>query len=343
MMHFFQSIARSTGRARKLGTGAILLAALLTAGCSGGGDADTGPKSVTLKLGHVLDPSHPVQAAMEQMAKRAAELTGDRLKIDLYPSGTLGSERELVESLQLGTVDIAKVSCAQAEAFVPIHGVFSLPYIFRDEAHFWNTLEGPIGEEMLRAGEDVGLTGLCFYDSGSRSFYGKKPINSPEDLVGLKIRVMQGKTVLDTIRALGGSPTPIPWGELYGALQSGVVDAAENNPPSLYTSAHFEVCKFYSLNEHMMIPDIVLASKATMDRLDPDLRAALLQAAHESVAFEREVWKTFTEESLQKLQEAGVTIIHPDKAPFRAKVEGMYAEYDGTPIGDLLARIREVQ
>jgi tripartite ATP-independent transporter DctP family solute receptor len=200
-----------------------------------------------LKLAHGLPTDHPVHLAMVFMADRAEELSEGKLTVEVYPAGQLGSEQQCVELLQIGSLAITKVSAAAMESFAEAYKVFGLPYVFRSKEHTNKVLDGEIGRELLVSTEDKWIHGLCYYDAGSRSFYTKdRPINHPDDLSGLKIRVMQSITAVEMMRALGGSATPITWGELYTALQSGVVDGAENNPPSLYTSRHYEVCKYYS-------------------------------------------------------------------------------------------------
>ncbi|UCD39304.1 MAG: TRAP transporter substrate-binding protein, partial [Fidelibacterota bacterium] len=221
-----------------------------------------------LKLAHVLDTSHPVHKGMVYMAGKVAEKSGGRMRVDIYPSGQLGAERDLIELLQIGSLAMTKVSTAPLEAFVPEMKIFGIPYIFRDDDHRWEVLSGEIGRRLLLAGEDYFLRGLCYYDAGSRSFYTKeRPINTPADLQGLKIRVMKSITSVKMVQALGGSATPIPWGELYTSLQQGVVDGAENNPPSFYLSRHYEVCKYYSLDEHTAVPDILLMSTVVWNKL----------------------------------------------------------------------------
>ncbi len=299
---------------------------------------------IILKLAHGLDQKHPVHIAMEYMAKRLAELSGGTVELQIYPNGQLGTETANIEQLQRGALAMAKTSTAPLESFVPQMAVFGLPYIFRNEKHYWDVLNGPIGKELLHAGSKVGLYGLCYYDSGSRSFYTiKKPILKPSDLIGMKIRVMKSKTAMDMVAALGGSPTPVPWSELYTALQQGMVDGAENNPPSFYTSRHFEVCKYYSLDEHTMIPDILMMSKKVWDKLPEKVQKWVQQAADESSVYERKLWKKKTAEALAAVQNYGVKIYHPNKQLFIDKVKPMYKKYDGTVVGDLLKRIRNVK
>ena len=233
----------------------ILVALILFAGCG------RTSKVKVLKLGHGLDVTHPVHRAMVYMGKLLEEKSHGTLKLEIYPSGQLGQERECLELLQIGSLAMTKVSASVMENFAPDYQVLGLPYLFRDKDEAFDILNGPIGEQLLSEGKKYWLLGLTFYDAGSRSFYTKdKPIYKPEDLKGLKIRVQPSPTAMHLVSALGGSPTPIPWGELYTALQQGVVDGAENNPPSFYLSHHYEVCKYYSLNEHTIIPDVLLIS-----------------------------------------------------------------------------------
>jgi tripartite ATP-independent transporter DctP family solute receptor len=295
---------------------------------------------VVLKLAHALDPSHSVHKAMVYMAERLDEYSGGTMRIDIYPSGQLGGERESVELLQIGSLAMTKVSTAPLEAFVPTMKIFSIPYLFRDREHYFRVLDSAIGKSLLESTEVARVRGLGYYDSGSRSFYTKdKPILSPADLKGMKIRVMKSQTAVKMVTALGGSPTPISWGELYTALQQGVVDGAENNPPSFYLSGHYETTKYLSLDEHTAVPDILLISSRVWQSLTEQQQQWLQAAVDDSVAYQRKLWQESTEESLAAVKAAGIEIFHPDKAPFMAAVAGMKASYDGTEIGDLIHAI----
>jgi tripartite ATP-independent transporter DctP family solute receptor len=298
-----------------------------------------------IKLGHGLDPAHPVHLAMEFLTERVAEKSKGRMRIDVYPSEQLGSERECLELLQIGSLGMTKVSCSVIEGFVPEMSVLSLPYLFRDEAHRFRVLGGEIGRELLLAGEKYWLRGLCYYDAGTRSFYTvDRPILEPEDLAGLKIRTQESPTSMRMVQALGGSATPIAWGELYSALQQGVVDGAENNPPSFHLSRHYEVCKHYSLDEHTGVPDVLVISTKIWKDLSPEFQRLLQEAADESEVYQRKLWKEATERALEVVQEAGVTIYHPDKSPFMAGVESIYEEYKSQPrLYDLIRRIRNTK
>ena len=299
---------------------------LLNTGC----EADK--KIKIIKLAHGLDPMHPVHKAMEFLAERVLEKSGGRMKIDIYPSEQLGSERECLELLQIGSLGMTKVSCSVLEGFVPAMSVLSLPYIFRDEEHRFKVLEGEVGRKLLLEGEKYWLRGLCYYDAGSRSFYTKdKPILSPSDLAGIKIRTQESPTSMKMVRVLGGSPTPIAWGELYSALQQGVVDGAENNPPSFHLSRHYEVCKFYSLDEHTGVPDVLIISTKTWSELSPEFQKLLQEAAYESEQYQKILWKKATQIAFEQVQKAGVKIYYPDKKLFAAKVKPIYEEYKAKP------------
>ena len=250
-----------------------------------------------------------------------------------------------MELLLIGSLAITKVSAAVMESFTEDFKVLGLPYIFRSKEHSFKVLDGEIGDELLLSTEPFWIRGLCFYDAGSRSFYTiDTPINHPDDLKGLKIRVMKSITAMEMVKAQGGSPTPISWGELYTALQSGVVDGAENNPPSFYTSHHYEVCKYYCLNEHTMVPDVLIISQKVWVKLSEQEKLWLQQAADESVPVQRKLWAESEKKSLEIVKEAGVTIIYPDKEPFSDKVTELLESYrENEKLYDLISRIREVK
>ncbi|UCF66006.1 MAG: TRAP transporter substrate-binding protein [bacterium] len=297
-----------------------------------------------LKLAHVLDINHPVHKGMVYMAKKVSETSSGKMRVDIYPGGQLGAERDLIELLQIGSLAMTKVSTAPLEAFVPEMKIFGIPYVFRDDEHRWRVLNGEIGKKLLLSGEKYFLRGMCYYDAGSRSFYTKdKPIRSPSELRGLKIRVMKSITSVEMVQSLGGSATPIPWGELYTALQQGVVDGAENNPPSFYLSRHYEVCKYYSLDEHTSVPDILLMSTVVWNSLSAQEQEWLQTAVDQSVEYQKILWKESSDEALREVQKAGVEIIHPDKTPFRASVREMHESYRGTSIYDLIKEIENIQ
>ncbi|MEM0962919.1 MAG: TRAP transporter substrate-binding protein, partial [Bacteroidota bacterium] len=250
---------------RVLGSLLVLLATA-GAGCASG-PANAGDARV-LRLGHGLSLDHPVHLAMEAMAAHVDSASGGSLQIAVYPSGQLGSERECLELLQIGSLAMTKVSSSVLEGFAPEFSVFSLPYLFRDEAHRLAVFDSEVGRSLLDATEPYRFRGLTYYDAGARSYYTvERPVRTPEDLTGLKIRVQESPTSMRMVREMGGSPTPISWGELYTALQQGVVDGAENNPPSFFLSRHYEVAPYYVLNEHTAVPDVLVVGTPVWETL----------------------------------------------------------------------------
>jgi len=318
---------------------ALLFASMLTLACAG---AD---RVRVIKLAHGLPTSHPVHEAMVFLADRAAERSGGTIRIDVHPAEQLGTERECLELLQIGAVGMTKVSASVLENFVPRYAVFSLPYLFRDEAHRQKVFHSDIGRQVLSSGQDQGLRGLTFYDAGSRSFYTKdKPILSPEDLGGLKIRTQESSLAIGMVQALGGAATPIAWGELYTSLQQGVVDGAENNPPSFYLSGHYEVARYYSLDEHTATPDVLLVSADLWAQLTPEERTILSDAADASAELQLRLWREATQEALDAVRDAGVEIVSPDKTPFVDAVDIIYRPYRRDPeLNALINSIRDIE
>jgi len=318
----------------------LIFAALLT--LLGGCDQQSDVKVLT--LAHSLDPGHTVHRAMVYMDERLDEYSGGQMRIEIYAGGQLGSERETLELLQIGSLAMTKVSASPLEGFVPALKLFSLPYIFKDRDHHLRVLDSEIGQQLLDSLHVARLQGLGYYDAGSRSFYtNDKPINTPADLVGMKIRVMKSQTSVQMVAELGGSPTPISLGEIYTALQQGVVDGAENNPPTFHRLRHYEAAKYFSLDEHTFVPDVLLMSKRIWDGLSSREQKWLTKAVRDSVEHQRDLWQADTELSLAAVAAAGVTITYPDKAPFRAAVESMKTGYEGTETGMILDAIRQME
>lgn len=317
----------------------VLIYSFILLGCYGS------DKVKVLKLAHVLDPTHPVHKGMEFLATKVNEFSHGQMRIDIYPSGQLGSEREYIESLQIGSLDMTKVSSAVLENFVPSMAVFSLPYVFSGDEHRWKVYSGSIGKKMLLEGESVWLHGLSFYESGSRNFYLRdKPVYTPQDLHGLKIRVMRSYWSIQTINTLGGSATPIAFGELYTALQQGVVDGAENNIPTLFQSRHYEACKYVVLDGHSSPSDVLLISTHSWNRLSQQQQAWLQRAVNVSVEYQRSLWDKATNDALQEMEARGIEIIRPDKRLFRQKVQPLYEELKAKkdPLYDLVKQIQAV-
>ena len=312
---------------------------LLLGGCSSAGE-----QAKVLKLAHGLNIDHPVHRGMVYMGEQLQEMSNGRMSFEVYPSQQLGSERQCLELLQIGSLAMTKVSGAVMENFSPELQVLSLPYVFRDKAHIHAFQDSPLGQELLEKGSEYWLRGLTYFDAGQRSFYTKdRPIESPADLAGLKIRVQESNTAIELVRALGGAPTPISWGELYTALQQGIVDGAENNPPSFYTSRHYEVCKYYSINEHTAVPDLLVISTIVWDRLTPQEQEWLQAAADAAKVYQRQLWQVAEEEALAAVHSAGVIVIRPDKTAFAQQTAALRESYRKQPqLYELITQIQAI-
>ena len=282
--------------------------------------------AVTLKLSHNQSKEIPVHKAMEAFADKVKEYTNGEVKIRIYPNAQLGTQRESVELVQSGGLALAKSNAAELEAFEPLYGVFNLPYIFKNEDHYYDVLTSDIGDEVLNASKDKGFIGVTYYDAGSRSFYAGKAIKTPDDLKGMKIRVQPSPTAVKMVELLGANPTPIAFGELYTALQQGVVDGAENN-------------------RHTMIPDVLVMSTKDWDKLTPEQQQAIKKAGRESMMLQKQLWAENTEKVIKEAKEKlGVTFVEDvDTAAFAAKVLPMHEEATkaSPQAADLIKRIKE--
>ncbi|MFC0180592.1 TRAP transporter substrate-binding protein [Thorsellia kenyensis] len=286
----------------------------------------------TLKLSHNQDKNHPVHLSMQFMADEAKRLSDGGIKIRIYPNSQLGTQRESMELMQNGALDMVKSNASEMESFEPAYGAFNVPYLFTDIDHYYRALEGEVGKEILQASKDKGFIGLTYYDAGARSFYAKKPINTPADLNGLKIRVQPSPTAVKMIELMGGAPTPLAYGELYTALQQGVVDGAENNPTALTTARHGEVANIFSLDEHTMIPDVLLISSTVWDGLSPEDQKIIQQAADASMQHHKTLWQEMTAASMKEAEETmNVQFVTVEKKPFQDAVKPIRDEAINNP------------
>ncbi|MEO1485714.1 MAG: TRAP transporter substrate-binding protein [Bacteroidota bacterium] len=317
----------------------VILLALLLLSCG------SKQERKVLRLAHGLDTNHPVHLAMIRLGEELQKNSEGNLQVKIYPSGQLGAERECLELLQIGSLDITKVSAAVLENFVPEYKVLSIPYLFRDKQHSHTFYDGEVGQQFLHKGSEYRLRGLCFYDAGSRSFYTKEhPINTPEDLKGLKIRVQKSNMAVSMVQQLGGAPTPISWGELYTALQQGVVDGAENNLPSFQTSKHYEVCKYYSFDEHTAVPDVLLVGMETWNRLSEKEKQWLQLSAETSAVYQREVWAKAEDDALRIIKEAGVQVNYPNKTFFAEKTKASLTLFEkDSKVGPFVQAIKTLK
>jgi len=286
---------------------------------------------------------YPTVEAVKYMGQLLERYTDGKLGIEVAHSAQLGEEADTIEQTRFGAIDLNRVSLGPFNGLVPATRIPSLPYIFRSEKHMRNVMDGPIGDEILAAFEPYDLIGLAFYDGGSRSFYNSQhPIKSLADLKGLKFRVMQSDIFVDMVKALGADAVPMPYGEVYSAIQTGVIDGAENNPPSYDTSGHYEVAKYYTLDQHLIVPEVLVMSKKTWDGLTADEQAAVKLAAKNSIAYERGAWDAKVLQSTAKVIAAGDEVISQiDKQPFIDAMKPVYDKYVDTPeLKDLVARIQ---
>ncbi len=299
----------------------------------------------TLYIAHNLNQAHPVHRGIVSFQSALDSISGGKLKLKIFPDGQLGSEREVLELLQIGSIAMTKVSAAAMANFAPEYSVLGVPYLFKDKDHMHRVLDSEIGSELLESSSAFLLKGVCFYDAGSRSFYTtKKPIRTPLDLKGQKIRVMNHQMSVDMVNAMGGSATPMSFGELYTALQQGVVDGAENNPPSFVSSHHYEVAKYYTLDKHSSIPDVVVISTKYWNSLSSQEQQWLIEAAKISVRAQRKYWEESEKKSMDVIQKAGVEIYHPEPALFRERVQSVVDEFAKNPkMKALLNKIKALE
>lgn len=326
-MFHFKSFAAAVGIAALMGSAAVAQELVLRS-------SDTHPDG------------YPTVEAVKHMGELINERTDGRISVEVFHSAQLGEEADTIEQTRFGVIDLNRVSLGPFNGLVPETKIPSLPYIFRSTDHMRRVMDGPIGDEILAAFEPHGLVGLAFYDGGARSFYNsQRPIRSMDDLDGLKFRVMQSDVFVDMVNSLGANATPMPYGEVYSSIQTGVIDGAENNPPSYDTSGHFEVAKYYTLDEHLIVPEVLVMSKASWDKLSAEDQAIVRQAAKDSVPFMREQWDAQVAASMAKVEESGTEIITEiDKQPFIDAMVPVYDKYVDSPeLKDLVARIQATE
>lgn len=300
----------------------------------------------TLRSADTHPDGFPTIEAVKYMGKLLEERTEGRLCIEVFHSAQLGEEKDTIEQTQFGVIDMLRTSIGPFNNIIEETKVVSLPYIFRSIEHMHKVTDGPIGQEILDAFSNHDLVGLAYYDSGARSFYNsQKPITSMADLEGMKIRVIQSDIFVDMMTALGANATPMPYGEVYSAIQTGVIDGAENNYPSFESSGHYEVAKYYTLDQHLIVPEVLAMSKTSFEKLSPEDQEAVRQAAKDSVPYMRDLWVKREKESEDKVRAAGVEIITEiDKTPFIEAMGPVYEKHVTSDVlKDLVKRIQETE
>ena len=302
-------------------------------------------QEITLRSADIHPDGYPTVEAVKYMGELLAERSSGRIKVQVMNNSVLGGEKDTIEQTRFGVIDMNRVNAAPFNNLVPETTVLGMPFLFRSTEHMHNTVDGPIGDEVLAAFEPHGLIGLAFYDSGARSFYTvRKPIEKLADLKGMKIRVQQSDLWIAMMQAFGANPTPMPMGEVYSSLETGVVDGAENNWPSYESARHYEVAKNYTLTEHSLNPEILVMSKISWDKLTPEDQKLVRQAAKDSVVKMRELWSAREKTSEEKVRAAGVNVIKVDKAEFSAAMKPVYDRFVTDPkMKDLLERVQAVK
>jgi tripartite ATP-independent transporter DctP family solute receptor len=302
---------------------------------------------LVLKATDVHPLGYPTVEAVVRMGKKLEAATNGRISVQMYPSMQLGGEKEMIEQAQVGALQIARISVGPMGPVVPELNVFNLPFMFRDNAHMEKVIDGPIGEELLKKLSDhptAGLIGLAWMNAGSRHVYNSRhPIKTVEDLKGLKIRMMGNPVFVDTMNSLGGNGIAMGYDQLVSALQTGVVDGAENNEPSYASGQHYRHAKYYSLTGHLMIPEILVFSKkswATLSKEDQELIGKLAKEAQQE---ERGLWYEMEKKSIAQMQEAGAMINDvADRSSFQAAVKPVWDKY-GQQHSALIQRIQDVK
>ena len=302
-------------------------------------------QNIVLKAHDTHPAGYPTVAAVESFGKKLDAATKGRMKVQMFPGAVLGQEKEAVEQAQLGAIQLARISLGVIGPVVPEVDVFNMPFVFRDINHMRKVIDGPIGQELLDkvSTSQARLIGLSWMDGGSRSLYAKKPVRTPADLKGVKVRMMGNPLFVDTMNAMGGNGISMAYGEVFTALQTGVIDGAENNPPSMFTSNHYTTgAKYYSQTHHLIIPEILVMSKVTWDKLSNDDKALVKKLAREAQMEQRALWDKSVEEHTAKLKAAGVEFIPVDTKPFYEATAPVRAKY-GAKFADLMQRVAAVQ
>jgi tripartite ATP-independent transporter DctP family solute receptor len=295
---------------------------------------------------NIHPPDYPNGRGLDRWAELVGQRTGNRIRMRTFHSAQLGQQDEAIQQLRLGAIDFANFNLTPLNNLVPETQVLTLPFVFRDVGHVHRTVDGPIGEELAAKIAALNMVVVSWFDAGARSVYNRaRPIRTPEDMRGLKIRVQTSDLFVDMIRAMGANPTPLPFGEVFTSLQSGVIDGAENNWPSYESTRHFEVARHYSTTEHSNVPEIVVVSRARWDRLSEADRAAVRDAAREAAVLQRQLWAEREKTSRDRVTAAGAQIVEiADRGPWQALMGPVYEKYAGRePLKGLLERIRAQQ
>jgi len=301
-------------------------------------------KPIVLRLAETHPADYPTTLGDMRFADLVKERSKGRIVIEVYPGSQLGQEKAVIEQVQFGAIDFTRVSISPLASFVPVFNALQLPYLYRTEDHMWKVLLGPIGQELFASLEPSGFVGIGWFEPGARNFYNsKRPVSKPEDLKGLKIRVQESELMVGMVQGLGAVATPMPYGEVYSGLQTGVIDGAENNWPSYESTSHFEVAKFYTLDEHTRVPEIIIGSKISLSKLSAKDLDLIKKAALDAIPYQRKLWAEREKASEAKVRAAGNTITKiDDKTAWQAAMKALY-DKQPSAIKYLVQRISEVK
>jgi len=320
----------------------VFMAVLLATVLFSGGSSQAQPKPMVMRLAETHPQDYPTTKGDYEFARLVKERSNGRMVVEVFHSKQLGEERAVIEQVQLGAIDMTRVSISAVSAFVRDLDAFQLPYLYRDAAHMWKVLNGPIGEEILKKHEASNFVGVGWFEGGSRNFYTKKQVKTVSDLKGMKIRVQQAPLMVGMVEALGAVATPLPYGEVYSALQTGVVDGAENNWPSYLTTSHYEVAKYFITDEHTRVPEITVGSKKVFDKLSKEDQAIIFKAAKDAVAYQIKLWNDFEKLAEKTVREKGSIITEVNPAEKKKFMDAMKPLYDKQP-PEIMAVVNKIR
>jgi tripartite ATP-independent transporter DctP family solute receptor len=338
----------NAGEISSMNTSAALLALGIAAGAASVMlGAVHAQQKIVLKASDVHPSGYPTVVAVETMGKKLSDATNGRISVQMFPAMQLGGEKETIEQTQVNAIQLTRASVGALGPVIPDLNVFNLPFLFRNTAHMQQVIDGPIGQELLDKvtnNPQAGLVALCWMDAGARSLYDtKKPIHVIGDLKGMKFRVMGNPMFVDMMNALGGNGVAMGYDQVFNALQTGVVDGAENNPPSFVFDNHYQAAKYYTLTEHLIVPEILVMSKRAWDQMSKEDQALVRKVAREAQLDERKLWTEYEQQAMAKAKAAGVTVIEvTDKKPYQDAVKPVWDKY-GPKFADLIKRIQDVK
>lgn len=328
----------------KKGFVVFLVTALLVFGSFSVFAASTSQQILVLKAGHAVPPTHPYHLGLVKFAELVAQRTGNRVQIQIFPNAQLGNERDMIEGLQIGTIDLVVSSTGPVGNFAPKMMVVDLPFLFRDRDHAYKVLDGEIGKTLLKQLDPKGIRGLAFWENGFRHLTNsKRPINEPADLKGLKIRTMENEVHMASFKALGANPSPMAWSEVFTALQQKVIDGQENPIPIIYTTKIYEVQKYLALTGHFYSPALLLISQQSWGKLTPEEQQVFVTTAQEVAVYERNLIKEMEDKQISELKAKGMIVTTPDKTLFRKATQEVYKKYEDKLGKDLIEKILETR